>query len=160
LKQIESMKIYVASDHAGFEMKTEVVSFLETTGWSVEDCGAYEYEPEDDYPQWVRPCAQKVAAETGSFGIIFGGSGQGEAIVANKIEGIRAAVFYGTKSLLENKKSDGYDIPRLAREHNNSNVLSLGARFLTLDEAKEAIKIFLETPFLGDERHIRRIEKI
>lgn len=144
------MKIYIGTDHAGFELKEQLKVLLSDLGCEVEDKGAFTFDPTDDYPDFVRPVAEAVAQDEGSFGIVFGKSGEGEAMATDKVEGIRTAVYYG----------GSLDIPRLAREHNNANVLSLGAGFLTEDEAKQAVKIFIETPFSGEERHQRRVEKI
>ncbi|MDP3733312.1 MAG: RpiB/LacA/LacB family sugar-phosphate isomerase [Candidatus Daviesbacteria bacterium] len=141
--------IYLASDHAGFELKEKVKEFLEKEGYEVEDCGAYELNPVDDYPDFISKAAEAVSKDPESKAIIFGGSGQGEAIVANKFSNVRAAVFYGNA-----------DMVSLTREHNDANILSLGARFLTEDEVFEAVKLWLETPFTEEERHVRRIEKI
>ncbi|MEK7542635.1 MAG: RpiB/LacA/LacB family sugar-phosphate isomerase [Patescibacteria group bacterium] len=144
------MKIYLASDHAGFELKEEIKKYLGELGMAVEDMGAFGLDPADDYPDFIIPVAQKVSQNPDTDrGIVLGGSGQGEAIVANKIKGIRAAVYYG----------GSFDIVKLSRQHNNANILSLGARFLAPDEAKKAIKLWLETPFEGG-RHERRINKI
>lgn len=141
--------IYLATDHAGFELKTKVKDFLIKQGYKVEDCGADEFDKNDDYPDFISKAAEAVSKDPTSFGIIFGYSGQGEAIVANKFPNVRAVVFYGN-----------IDVIPLTREHNNANVLSLGARFLTVDEAMEAVRLWLETPFTEEERHVRRIEKI
>ncbi len=115
----------------------------------VEDCGAYVLEPADDYPDFIHPCAVKVASNPGSMGLVIGFSGQGEAIVANKLKGVRAVVYYGGHE----------DVVRLAREHNNANVLSLGAHFIMPDQAARAVDLFIETGFAGG-RHKRRIDKI
>lgn len=144
------MKIYIAADHAGFEMKNKIVEYVTSLGYSVEDMGALMYDSQDDYPDFIAPLAEKVALDTDSRGIIFGGSGQGEAIVANRVSGIRAVVYYGGT----------LDIPRLAREHNNANILSVGARFVSLEEIQQVVQIFLETEFTEEERHVRRITKI
>lgn len=144
------MKIYIGTDHAGFELKEKLKPFLADLGYEVEDKGAFSYNESDDYPDFVRPVAEAVASNEGSLGIVLGKSGEGEAMVTDKVKGIRTAVYYG----------GSLDIPRLAREHNNANILSLGAGFLTEDEAKEAVKIFIKTPFSGEERHERRVEKI
>jgi len=145
------MKIYFASDHAGFEMKSELLGFVKELGYEVEDCGAYELNPNDDYPEFVKKAAQMVSNDQENVrAIVLGGSGQGEDMVADKFPNIRSAEYYG----------GNLEIIKLSREHNDSNVLSLGARFLSVDEAKEAVKLWLETPFSGEERHIRRIEKI
>lgn len=144
------MNIYLASDHAGYELKNTLAAFLKAEGHTVEDCGPHAYIESDDYPDTVRPCAQKVAQNKGSFGIVLGKSGQGEAVVANRVQGIRAAVYYGKNP----------EIISLSRQHGDTNVLSLGAGFLTEEEAKEAVRDWLATPFSGDERHVRRIQKI
>ncbi len=144
------MKVYLATDHAGFELKEKVKDFLIKEGYELEDCGAYELDPDDDYPDFISKAAKKVSQDPGSFGVIFGGSGQGEAMVANKFPNVQAAVYYGKVE----------EMPALTRQHNDSNILSLGARFLTADEANSAVKLFLETSFTNEERHARRIEKI
>lgn len=144
------MKVYLATDHAGFELKEKIKEFLTQDGYEVEDFGATVLDPEDDYPEFIVKAAEAVSKDHNSKAIIFGGSGQGEAIVANKFPGVRAAVYYGNAE----------EMPKLTRQHNNSNILSLGARFLTEEEAIAAVKSFLETPFSEEPRHIRRIEKI
>lgn len=142
--------VYLATDHAGFELKEKVKEFLKQEGYEVEDCGAYSLDPEDDYPDFISKAAEAVSKDTSSKAIILGGSGQGEAIVANKFPNVRCAVYYGGQS----------EMPKITREHNDSNVLSLGARFQTAEEACNAVKLFLGTPFSKEERHTRRIEKI
>ena len=142
-------KIYFASDHAGFELKEKLVAFVSGLGYEVEDLGAHTFNPEDDYPDFVTPCARAVAYDTTALGIILGKSGEGEAMCANRILGVRAAVFYG----------GSLEIVRLAREHNNSNILSLGAGLITSEEAENAVKKFLETPFSDSPRHARRLAK-
>lgn len=144
------MKVFLASDHAGFELKNILVEFLRAQGRDVQDLGPSALQPGDDYPDFIKPLAQKVAQNKGSFGIALGGSGEGESIAANRVEGARAAEYYG----------GNLDIVRLAREHNDANVLSLGARFINTEHAKEAVELFLSTPFSGDERHARRIKKL
>lgn len=144
------MKIYIGTDHAGFELKEKLVVFLRGLGYDVEDLGAHVYDGEDDYPDFIRPVALAVAGNPESRGIILGGSGQGEAICANRVSGIRAAVYYG----------GAVDIAVLSREHNDANILSLGARFIEDDEAKEIVRVWLETPFSGVERHAKRNAKI
>src|SRR6185436_11160166 len=141
--------IFIASDHAGVELKAKLIDHLKKTGQEVEDCGAHKNDPEDDYPDFIHPCAVKVGANPGSLGIVIGGSGQGEAIVANKVKGIRASVYYGSHE----------EIITLSRQHNNANVLSLGARFLTPEQAERAVDLWIETGFDGG-RHQRRIDKI
>jgi ribose 5-phosphate isomerase B len=161
------MKIYIASDHTGYELKGKLVTYLEELGlgYEAEDLGAHAYDKEDDYPDFVKELAHKVAKDKGSMGIVLGGSGQGEAMCANRVKGIRAAVFYGQmKPVREidskgNQSSDSFEIIKLARVHNDANVLSIGVRFTTFDEIKFAIELFLATNFSEDTRHIRRIEK-
>lgn len=142
------MKVFLATDHAGFELKEEIKKFLEKKDCLVEDCGAFSFNKEDDYPDFIAKAAKKVSSEKNSFGIIFGKSGEGEAIVANKVKGIRAGLGFNLESV------------RLLREHNNANVLSLGSAFVPPDKAKEMVILFLTTPFTNEERHIRRINKI
>ncbi|PJE74348.1 MAG: ribose-5-phosphate isomerase [Candidatus Taylorbacteria bacterium CG10_big_fil_rev_8_21_14_0_10_41_48] len=145
------MKILIASDHAGFDLKNTLVGHLRDTGHEVTDMGPKEYTADDDYPDYISLVAREIEVHpSGIKGIVIGGSGQGEAICANKFYGVRAAVYYG----------GNMDIVRLSREHNDANVLSLGARFLSPDEAKRAVKLWLDTAFSGDERHKRRIGKI
>jgi len=141
--------IYLGSDHAGFELKSKIKKLLDELGLKHEDLGPNKYDPDDDYPDFIIPVAQKVAGNSGSRGIVFGGSGQGEVIAANKIKGIRAALYYG----------GSLDIVKLSRAHNDSNILSIGARFVNKDEAITAVKLWLETEFEAG-RHQRRIEKI
>ncbi len=144
------MKIYIGTDHAGFELKEMLVVFLRELGHEVTDMGTHSYEALDDYPDFIRPVAGAVARDPESRGIILGGSGQGEAMCANRVVGVRAAVYYGGP----------FDIAVLSREHNDANILSIGARFVDEDEAKEVVRVWLETPFGGEEKHSRRIEKL
>lgn len=159
------MKIYIAADHAGFALKNALTEHIRTLGYEVEDMGALSLDKDDDYPDFMMPLAKRVADEVSARGIIVGGSGQGEAMCCNRVPGIRAAVFYGpmrvTAALdIEGGHSeDGYDAVRLPRRHNDANVLSIGARFVSGDEADEAVRIFLETPFSGSARHARRLAK-
>ena len=159
------MKIYIASDHAGFHLKKQLIQYLKVKEFEVEDCGAYELNEADDYPDFIIPCAEKVAGDKEALGIVIGGSGQAEAIAANKVKGVRAVIFYGpilphgAADVTGRISRDAYEMVRLTRMHNNANVLSLGARFLTGDEAKKAVSAFLENKFEGG-RHERRIEKI
>lgn len=143
------MTIHLATDHAGFVHKEAVKAYLLAQGIDVIDYGATEVIEGDDYPDYVVPCVQAVAADPESMGVIFGGSGQGEAMCANRIQGIRAVVFYGGTT----------DILTLSREHNAANVLSLAARYLSPDEAIQAVTLWLATPFSNDERHVRRLSK-
>lgn len=140
----------MGADHAGFELKEKVKEFLIKEGYEVVDCGAYQYDKDDDYPDFISKVAQAVSKDPDSRGIILGGSGQGEAIVANKFPNIRTTVFYG----------DPLEIVQVGREHNDANVLSLGARFLSENEALRAVEIWLNTVFNKEERHVRRVEKI
>lgn len=145
------MNIYIASDHAGFELKNALAEFIKSLGITVVDKGPFSLDENDDYPDYVRLVSEEILKDPdNSRGIILGGSGEGEAMVVNRFKGIRAAVYYGGSE----------DIVRLSREHNNANILSLGARFLGSDEAERAVKVWLETPFSEDERHKRRIDKI
>jgi len=158
-------KIFIAADHAGFALKNALVEHIRTLGYDVEDIGAFSQEPDDDYPDYMVPLAQKVASTPGSRGVTVGGSGQGEAMCVNRVKGIRAAVFYGPRQVtaaldIEGGRSeDGFDAIRLPRRHNDANVLSIGARFVSGDEADEAVRIFLETPFSTSTRHARRLAK-
>tara|TARA_Y100001970_G_C14143855_1_gene808713 strand:+ start:750 stop:1187 length:438 start_codon:yes stop_codon:yes gene_type:complete len=143
------MKIHLASDHAGLELKNNIYEFLISKDYDVIDHGAYEYNAEDDYPDFIFPCAKAVASDINSRGIILGGSGQGEAMAANRIKGVRAAVFY----------NGPIEIIKLSREHNNANILSLGARFMKKEEILNVIEIWLFESFSGG-RHLRRIKKL
>lgn len=144
------MKVYLASDHAGFELKSKLMDFVESLGYESIDKGAFTLDPLDDYPDFISLAAQEVSDDSSSRAIILGGSGQGEAIVANRFTNVRAVVYYGGDE----------EIVKLSREHNDANILSLGARSLSDEDAKRAVKIWLEVPFTNDERHIRRIKKI
>ncbi len=144
-------KIFLGADHAGFELKEEVKKYIQKLGYGVEDRGAFRLDAEDDYPDFISAAAKEVAKNLDNHkGIIFGGSGQGEAIVANKIKGIRAAVF----------NSDNLDIAKLSRLHNDANILSIGARFVSKETAFRAIKLWLQTDFSNETRHKRRLRKI
>ena len=145
------MKIYIASDHAGFELKRHLINYLEENGIDVTDKGPYEYKAGDDYPDWVALAAEEVSLNPShARAVVIGLSGQGEAIVANKFKNVRAGVYYGAP----------HEIVKLMREHNDTNVLALGAKFLTAEQAEKAVDIWIDTEFTGDERHMRRIEKI
>ncbi len=144
------MRIYLGTDHAGFELKEKVKQFLIEKGHEVKDFGAFSFDADDDYPDFIRPVAEAVAQDAESRGIVFGGSGQGEAMVANRVSGVRATVYYGFSE----------DIIRLSREHNSANILSLGARFVIAEEALRIIELWLSLPFSEEERHKRRINKI
>lgn len=144
------MQIYIASDHAGFELKNILTTFLRERGDEVEDMGPSIYIETDDYPDYCLPLAKKVAQNNDSFGIVIGGSGQGEAMAANRIKGVRAAVYYG----------GSVDTIKLSREHNDANILSLGARVVSEEEAQTVVELFLSVPFSNEERHLRRIQKL
>lgn len=154
------MKIYIGTDHAGFELKEKLKVFISDLGYDVEDMGPFVYDADDDYPDLIRPVAEAVASDTGSMGVILGGSGQGEAMCANRVNGARAAVFYGGASTQTDVTGNTLDMIASMREHNNANIISLGARFMSEDEVKDAVKRFLELPFSGNERHLRRINKL
>jgi ribose 5-phosphate isomerase B len=144
------MKIYIGSDHVGFELKRELISFLSESGHDVVDCGPLEYNHDDDYPDYVSVAAAHVSKDQSAMGIVIGRNGQGEAIVANRFPHVRCAVFYGgPKHMIT-----------LSREHDDANMLSFGSGFLTSQEAKTAIDLFIHTTFKGEERHVRRIKKI
>ena len=148
--------IYLATDHRGYELKEKIKLWLKEWGFEFEDCGAFTLDPEDDYPDFISKAAQKVSEDPeNNKAIVLGGSGQGEAIVANKFKGVRAVVFYTSA-----KTDHGEDLIKLSREHNNANILALGASFISEEEAKNVIKLWLETPFLTEGRHARRINKI
>lgn len=161
------MKIYIGSDHTGYELKGKLKKYLEEMGlgYEVIDKGAFESNIDDDYPDFIKPVAEAVAEESGSLGVIIGGSGQGEAMCANRVLGVRAAVFYGEAlpqgavDVKGEQSVDPYEIIKLARFHNDANVLSLGVRFLSEDQAKFATELFLATKFSGEERHVRRLSK-
>jgi len=145
------MKIYLATDHAGFEMKEGIKEALLQDGFEVEDCGAHAYVESDDYPDFIAVAARAVSNDANnSRAIILGGSGQGEAMLANKFARVRAVAFYGSQG----------EIVTLSREHNDANVISIGARFVTTEEAKRIVKVWLHTEFSQDERHVRRLAKI
>ena len=143
------MKIHIATDHAGLDLKNIIRDYLISKGYEVTDHGAHEYDALDDYPDYIFPCAKAVASDLESRGIILGGSGQGEAMAANRVKGVRAAVFY----------NGPVEIVKLSREHNNANILSLGARFMTKDEIYGVIEMWLDEPF-GGGRHQGRIDKL
>lgn len=160
------MKIFIGADHSGFVLKSKIIEYLMSLNYEVEDKGAISFDKDDDYPDFIIPVAESVVGEDGSLGIVMGGSGQGEAMCANKTKGVRAVVFYGPmvpKSDVDisgRESTNPFEIVKLARIHNNANILSLGVRFVNEEEAKAAVKVFLETKFSGDERHLRRINKM
>jgi ribose 5-phosphate isomerase B len=140
------MRVHIGSDHAGFELKNYLVSSLIAEGHDVVDHGPEAYDAEDDYPVYCIPAAEGAVAETGSLAVVIGGSGNGEQIAANKVVGTRAALAYNVETA------------KLGRQHNDANVISIGARMHTEEEALEMVRIFLSTPFSGDPRHARRIQ--
>lgn len=146
------MKIYFAGDHAGFELKGKLIEFVRGLGHEVEDCGPLSFDKTDDYPDYVIPMVRKVAGKpsTEVRGIVPAGSGQGEVIAANRVPGVRAVVYYGNNP----------SMVTVSRDHNDSNVMTIGTRFVTLPDAKEAVRLWLETPFSNGERHIRRLAKV
>ena len=161
------MKVYLGTDHAGFYLKEKVKEFLREKGFVVEDCGAFYFDKDDDYPDFVGKAAEGVSKDPeNNRGIILGGSGEAEMMVANKFRGVRCALFYatavpaGAADVKGRMSKDPFEIIRLSREHNNANMLSLSARFLRENDALKAVIMWLETPFPGDERHKRRIDKI
>lgn len=142
------MRVHIASDHAGFDLKTHLVDHLTSEGHEVVDHGAGVYDPRDDYPSMCLACGEAVVADVGSLGIVLGGSGNGEQIAANKVRGVRAALAWNT------------DTASLARLHNDANVVAIGARQHTPEEATRLVDVFLATAFSGDARHQRRIDLI
>ena len=142
------MRVHIGSDHAGLELKNSLVEHLKSSGHDVIDHGPHEYDALDDYPVFCIPAAQAVASEKGSFGIVLGGSGNGEQMAANKVKGIRAALVWSIETA------------KLAREHNDANVIAIGGRMHAIDVCKELIDAFLATPFSNDQRHIRRISQV
>lgn len=145
------MIVYIGADHRGFLLKERLKKYLKKLGYLVKDSGAFSYNPNDDYPDFVTPVAKNVSKSKGiGRGIVIGGSGQGEAMAANRVRGVRAAVYYGGAE----------KIIKLSREHNDANVLSLAAFFVKTDRAKKMVKLWLETKFSNETRHKRRIGKL
>ena len=142
------MHIHIGSDHAGLELKSALIAYLETKGHDVTDHGPHEFDALDDYPDFCIPTGLATVADIGSLGIVLGGSGNGEQIAANKVKGVRAALAWSVETA------------KLAREHNDANVVGIGGRMHSIDECKAIIDAFIQTPFTNDERHIRRINKI
>jgi ribose 5-phosphate isomerase B len=142
------MRIHIGSDHAGLEFKAKIIEHLRGQGHDVTDHGPHQFDPLDDYPIFCIPAAQAVAADLDSFGIVLGGSGNGEQMAANKVKGVRAALVWSIETA------------KLAREHNNANVISLGGRMHPEKFCLDLVDTFLATPFSGDERHLRRIGQI
>jgi ribose 5-phosphate isomerase B len=142
------VRVYLGSDHAGFELKQRLVEHVTSLGHEPVDCGPLAYDPNDDYPPYIIATATRVAADPGSAGIVLGGSGNGEAIGANKVRGVRCALAFSRETA------------QLAREHNDANMLSLGARMYDEASALQFVEVFLSTPFSGDERHVRRLAQL
>lgn len=145
------MTIYIGTDHAGFELKEKLKPFIEKLGYKIVDKGAFVYDEKDDYPNFISLVAEEISKNPkNSKGIILGGSGQGESMISDRFKNVRTAVYYG----------GNVEVVKLSREHNDSNILSLGARFITEEQAKTAVKLWLDTPFSKDKRHVRRIKEI
>ena len=142
------MRIHIGSDHAGLELKAELIKHLSDKGHDVTDHGPHEYDALDDYPDFCIPAAEAVAQDPSSLGIVLGGSGNGEQIAANKVKGVRAALAWSIETA------------KLARDHNNANVIAVGGRMHEISFVKEIIDAFISQPFSNDERHVRRIKKI
>ena len=142
------MRVHIGSDHAGLELKNALVEHLKSSGHDVVDHGPHVYDALDDYPVFCIPAAQAVANEKGSFGVVLGGSGNGEQMAANKVKGIRAALVWSVETA------------KLAREHNDANVIAIGGRMHPIEVCKDLIDVFLSTPFSNDERHTRRISQV
>jgi ribose 5-phosphate isomerase B len=145
---MSGMRVYVGSDHAGFELKSAILKHLADSGHDVIDCGPATYQPEDDYPPYCIDTATRTVSDPGSLGIVIGGSGNGEQIAANKVKGVRAALAYNPETA------------QLARLHNNANVVGIGARMHTASEALDLVDTFVSTSFSGDARHQRRIDEL
>jgi ribose 5-phosphate isomerase B len=143
-----AVRVYLGSDHAGFELKARLVQWLTEAGHEPVDCGPASYQPDDDYPVYVMRAAASAVGDAASLGIVIGGSGNGEQMASNKIRGVRAALVWSTETA------------RLARLHNNANVLSLGAREYSIDDALSFAKVFVETAFSNEPRHVRRLNMI
>ena len=142
------MRIHIGADHAGLKLKSALIEHFTAQGHEVKDHGPYEYDALDDYPDFCIPAAEAVVNDPGSLGIVIGGSGNGEQIAANKVKGVRAALAWSI------------DTAKLAKQHNNANVISIGGRMHSIDECKTILDAFIAEPFSNDERHIRRIDKI
>lgn len=160
------MKIAISSDHTGFNTLPGMAAFLTELGHQAVNFGPTKLDTDDDYPDFVTPAAQAVGEGDCERGIIWGGSGQGEAMAANRVKGVRCAVYYGPvmPSAPIDKEghmaTDAYEIIRLSRRHNDANMLSIAARFVSVTEAKRAIQLWLDTPFSDEERHVRRNHKL
>lgn len=142
------MRLHIGTDHAGFELKTYLAQHLKDAGYDVVDHGAFIYDPQDDYPGPCIAAAEGVIADPGSLGIVIGGSGNGEQLAANRVPGIRAILAWSTETA------------ELGREHNNANVVAVGARMHSIEDATAIVEKFIQTPFSQDPRHIRRIDEM
>jgi ribose 5-phosphate isomerase B len=142
------MRVYLGSDHAGFELKVHLANHLAKQGYEVVDVGPHAFDPDDDYPAFCLHTGERVVDDQGSLGVVIGGSGNGEQIAANKIAGVRAALAWNI------------DTAQLSRQHNDANIVAIGARQHTLDEAAALVEAFLTTPFSGNPRHARRIAQV
>ncbi|WP_327041753.1 ribose-5-phosphate isomerase [Micromonospora ureilytica] len=142
------MRVYLGSDHAGFELKVHLANHLAMQGYDVVDVGPHGYDPDDDYPTFCLHTGDQVVADETGLGVVIGGSGNGEQIAANKVAGVRAALAWSVETA------------QLSRQHNDANVVAIGARQHTLDEATGIVEAFLNTPFSGNERHARRIAQM
>ena len=160
------MKIALSTDHTGLELTARLEAFLVAAGHECVNFGPKEFVQDDDYPDYIFPAAEAVANGDCEVGIIMGGSGQGEAMAANRVKGVRCTLFYGpvvAKTAINaegEKSSDPYEILRLSREHNLANMLSFAARFLSWEEIEQAVTAWLETPHDVAERHMRRAQKL
>ncbi|WP_213453368.1 ribose-5-phosphate isomerase [Rhizomonospora bruguierae] len=142
------MRVYLGSDHAGYELKVHLATYLSNQGYEVVDVGPHQFDPDDDYPAFCLHTGARVVADPGSLGVVIGGSGNGEQIAANKVVGVRAALAWSVETA------------RLCREHNDANVVGIGARQHTLDDATAIVEAFLATSFSQAERHSRRIAQV
>ena len=142
------MRVHLGSDHAGLELKQHLAKHLEATGHEIIDHGPHQYDPEDDYPPYCLRAGEAVVADPGSLGVVIGGSGNGEQIAANKVKGVRAALAWSLETAT------------LGRQHNDANVVAVGARMHSVDEATSFVEAFLAEPFSQNPRHIRRIDEL
>ncbi|OGL35073.1 hypothetical protein A3F65_01895 [Candidatus Saccharibacteria bacterium RIFCSPHIGHO2_12_FULL_47_16b] len=160
------MKIALATDHAGYEQLKELKSYLQSLGHECEDFGPKQYDPDDDYPDFIMPAAKAVAAGQCQFGIILGRSGQAEAMAANRIKAVRCGLYYGPAVPIEavdasgETSTDPYEVIKKSRQHNDANMFAIAASYVSVDEMKKVIKAWLETPFSNEPRHIRRHQKL
>ena len=159
-------KIGLTTDHAGFDQIKQLQEYLTRMGYECVYYGPQKLDMTDDYPDFIRPAAEAVAKGEVEAAVIMGGSGQGEAMVANRVSGVRCAVYYGSAAALSTIDAEGrmaadqYENLRLGRQHNDANMLSVAARFVSQPDLEKAIDVWLETPFTGVDRHVRRIKKI